>query len=759
MSGAMAPRDAVIAGIGRVFRHHRRVSLVLYVVGVLGVLSYPLLARRVFIDENAFLHGHGAIGFGADEALWAHEYALKAEGVIDALGADADGNAIYDALTNFAANELDALGLDVSAREYPIAFDRRGRRRLGENAGERNDVASRKTTHAVVRAVKSSGREGVVFATPIGASDTDGPNADAAAIGLGLAFVKYLATAKWLAKDFVWLVLDARPLGSTPGGSTHAAVHAADAWLREYYGDEASAARLGSLDASKNKGARGDASAFARAGALQQAYVIEMPAGAAGVDVVAVRPEGRNGALPNQDLLNTAVQLSRRAFPRAKVGLDLDPLDPIETRARVGGAGEAKVRGQSEKKNVALIRRLSSFLERIGVFCLGKSRAFAVRQFVGDLRRASVFAWRCARGVPTGAHAAFKSFALDAATLRLGAPLGSARDKAHFGPTTTRETFRKIGSLLEMLARGSNNLIEQLHHSMFYYVMTSDDAFLSIAEYVAPQAAVVAAIAIVAIALATRGGDGDDGNGDGDGERGARREHDWAPALALAAAAHAAGAGVGYASLCFYDDALSPVATTGLTVLSALAAHALLAKVAFSLYADNGGPNSTAVVPREPPWVTLKCVVLASAATSTAAVTFFNFPLAWPTTVALAPVCLSVSQRDRSEVCRDDPKSKRPWRALAGWVDARTVKSTAMALTPVFLASLVSLIEETSPFNFAHHLAENARLWRGGFLFPVAYLVVWPACALSALATRADVLRGTRVAGQREARAESKKSR
>ena len=354
VSVAMAPRDAVIAGIGRVFRHHRRVSAVLYVVGVLGVLSYPLLARRVFIDENAFLHGHGAIGFGADEALWAHENALKAEGVIDALGADADGNAIYDALTNFAANELDALGLDVSKREYPIDADRffRGRRRLGENAGDADSsVASRKTTHAVVRAVKSSGREGVVFATTIGASDTDGPNADAAAIGLGLAFVKYLATAKWLAKDFVWLVLDARPLGSSPGGSTHAAVHAADAWLREYYGDE-NAARLKSLDASKNKGARGDASAFARAGALQQAYVIEMPAGAA-VDVVAVRPEGRNGALPNQDLLNTAVQLSRRAFPRAKVGLDLDPLDPIETRARVGRAGEAKVREGEKKKRRA----------------------------------------------------------------------------------------------------------------------------------------------------------------------------------------------------------------------------------------------------------------------------------------------------------------------------------------------------------------------------------------------------------------------
>ena len=751
MSGAMAPRDALIAGVGRVFRHHRRVSAVLYIVGVLGVLSYPLLARRVFIDENAFLHGHGAIGFGADEALRAHEYALKAEGVIDALGADADGDQIYDALTAFAAAELDTLGLDVSAREYPIDADGRGRRRAGENDGDANDAASRKTTHAVVRAVKSSGREGVVFATPVGASDTDGPRADAAAIGVGLAFVEYLTTAKWLAKDFVWLVLDARA-GSTPGGSTHAAVHAADAWLREYHGDE-SAVRLGAT-----KGPGLGASTFARAGALQQAYVFEMPAGAA-VDVVAVRPEGRNGALPNQDLLNTAVQLARRAFPRARVGLDLDPLDPLERRARAGRAGGARgedrsvVRSEKHARSrlLALVAGMSSFAERVGMACFGTRRAFDVRRAVGDLRRASVFAWRCARGVPTGAHAAFKTFALDAVTLRLGAPLGAARDDARvvgLDARVTGEAFRQIGSLLETLARGSNNLIEQLHHSMFYYVMTSDDFFLSIAEYVAPQAAVSAAAAIVAIALATRGGDGDHGDhgvGDGDAEKerdfDARKEHDWAPALALAAAAHAAGAGVGYASLCFYDAALSPIAVTGMTTASALAAHACLAWVASALYGGNGGLEAVSIR-REPPWVTLKCVALATAATATAAVTFFNFPLAWPTTVALAPVCLSISQSRKTDSQRLTMKAK----------------ALAMALTPAFLALLVSLIEETSPFAFAYHLAETARSWRGGFAFPVAYAVVWPACALSALATCADVLRGEGAA-EREARTESKKSR
>jgi len=752
----MTPREALIAGVGRVFRHHRRVSAVLYIVGVLGVLSYPLLARRVFIDENAFLHGHGAIGFGADEALRAHEYALKAEGVIDALGADADGDQIYDALTAFAAAELDALGLDVSAREYPIDADGRGRRRAGENDGDANDAASRKTTHAVVRAVKSSGREGVVFATPVGASDTDGPRADAAAIGVGLAFVEHLTTAKWLAKDFVWLVLDARA-GSTPGGSTHAAVHAADAWLREYHGDESAVRRGG---ATKGPG-RGGASTFARAGALQQAYVFEMPAGAA-VDVVAVRPEGRNGALPNQDLLNTAVLLARRAFPRARVGLDLDPLDPLERRARAGRAGGARgedrsvVRSEKHEKTrsrlLALVAGMSSFAERVGVACLGTRRASDVRRAVGDLRRASVFAWRCARGVPTGAHAAFKTFALDAVTLRLGAPLGAARDDARvvgLDARVTGEAFRQIGSLLETLARGSNNLIEQLHHSMFYYVMTSDDFFLSIAEYVAPQAAVSAAAAIVAIALATRGGDGDHGDhGDGDGgagkERdfGARKEHDWAPALALAAAAHAAGAGVGYASLCFYDAALSPVAVTGMTTASALAAHACLAWVASALYGGDGGLEAVSSR-REPPWVTLKCVALATAATATAAVTFFNFPLAWPTTVALAPVCLSISQSRKT--------SRKQSLAMKA-------KALAMALTPAFLALLVSLIEETSPFAFAYHLAETARSWRGGFAFPVAYAVVWPACALSALATCADALRGEGTA-EREARTESKKSR
>jgi hypothetical protein len=45
-----------------------------------------------------------------------------------------------------------------------------------------------------------------------------------------------------------------------------------------------------------------------------------------------------------------------------------------------------------------------------------------------------------------------------------------------------------LGCLLEGLTRSSNNLLELLHHSMFYYIMVDDERFLSIAEYIAPQA-------------------------------------------------------------------------------------------------------------------------------------------------------------------------------------------------------------------------------------------------------------------------------
>ena len=110
--------------------------------------------------------------------------------------------------------------------------------------------------HGVVRAPKGSGREGIVFATPIGDPEAS-PEADAAALGLGLAVFRHLSRTPWLAKDLAWVVPDARWNGPVFG---------TDAWLREYHVPSSRVVAAGS---------------FGRVGAIQQAYVLELPFGEA----------------------------------------------------------------------------------------------------------------------------------------------------------------------------------------------------------------------------------------------------------------------------------------------------------------------------------------------------------------------------------------------------------------------------------------------------------------------------------------------
>ena len=64
-------------------------------------------------------------------------------------------------------------------------------------------------------------------------------------------------------EDLVWLIPDARWGGGGGGGGAVAGV---DAWLREYHHPSAAAVAAGS---------------FGRVGAIQQAYVLELPHGKA----------------------------------------------------------------------------------------------------------------------------------------------------------------------------------------------------------------------------------------------------------------------------------------------------------------------------------------------------------------------------------------------------------------------------------------------------------------------------------------------
>lgn len=258
-----AARDKIIAGAQALVRNHARASVILYVVGLLGTLLYPLLARKTFIDENAFLLGQTNLGFGGEDARAAEVFAsrgLEAVRRRAAKAANSDASDATDALRAWVASELERLQVDTYVQDFPLPLhvirQRRRRRRREEGTTTNATAGLGRNIHSVGRAPRGSGREGIVIATPIGDGDAT-PEADAAVLGLGLALFARLAVAPWLAKDIVWLIPDARWGGPVAG---------VDAWLREYHHPSARAVAAGS---------------FGRVGAIQQAYVLELPNGEA----------------------------------------------------------------------------------------------------------------------------------------------------------------------------------------------------------------------------------------------------------------------------------------------------------------------------------------------------------------------------------------------------------------------------------------------------------------------------------------------
>ena len=82
---------------------------------------------------------------------------------------------------------------------------------------------------------------------------------------------------------------------------------------------------------------------------------------------------------------------------------------------------------------------------------------------------------------PSGAHAHFLRHSIDALTIR---GLGAA-GKGTMHADRRQTTGSMIPSTIAMLnmVRGISNLEEELHHSVFSYMMLSTKAFVSIGEY------------------------------------------------------------------------------------------------------------------------------------------------------------------------------------------------------------------------------------------------------------------------------------
>lgn len=152
------------------------------------------------------------------------------------------------------------------------------------------------------------------------------------------------------------------------------------------------------------------------------------------------------------DHLNVAVHHHQRQGITVLLDMCTMPLDgpPFRCEDVVGRTG--KILGRLTRGNNAIQR----YLERL----------FGMLGFMGSV----------AMG-PSGPHAHFMRHSIDALTIRC---LG----------TTEERTKRATGSMMKStsavlnIVRSISNLEEELHHSVFSYMMLSTKAFVSIGELI-----------------------------------------------------------------------------------------------------------------------------------------------------------------------------------------------------------------------------------------------------------------------------------
>lgn len=223
--------------------HHKLISSAGFVVALIIFLMFDCFDRRTEIEEHALIAGYNNPGLTGNH--W--------QQVLDrATRTLASAPSVMDGL-NATLTEAQLISHKMDFSMY-------------------DDTVRGEVAFTVVSSHRGDSREAVVFAFEADWSkNAQGGFKEAAySLGVGITAASYLSTVNWLSKDIIFVFVDS----SLPYGA------GMRAWLRAYFGGK---------------------SAFRR-GVLRQAVILDS---LNDPEVIFADIEGINGALPNQDLVNS----------------------------------------------------------------------------------------------------------------------------------------------------------------------------------------------------------------------------------------------------------------------------------------------------------------------------------------------------------------------------------------------------------------------------------------------------------------------
>ncbi|KAK3117151.1 Glycosyl phosphatidyl inositol protein transamidase complex subunit [Teratosphaeriaceae sp. CCFEE 6253] len=393
-------------------------SALCIVIGIAWLFLLPLdeYSRRTYVSENAILPGQVHTYFGGSEHNVFRAYRQEVYQIAQWRESDR-----YAAL----GNVMREMGLKVATQPYQFSV-----------AGEQIHGTN---VYGLLQGPRADATEAMVL---IAAWRNFDDEINYSGVALALTLARYFTRWSIWSKDILLLL----PADSTYGPA---------AWVTAYHHPTHPP-----VTPSRNI-----SRLPLKAGALQAAIALDYPAGPWGhrFDRLDIQYDGLNGALPNLDLLNTAVAI---ASGQLGIGCSIHA-QPASHRDRYAD-------------------RLATLLKGLATQSAGHA---------------------------TGPHSAFVPYHVDAITLK------TVGDGWH--------DEMSLGRATESLFRSVNNLLEHLHQSFFFYLLLGAGRFASIGTYLPAAMLLAGSFTISALALWVGSGQVPDegaGKPGGTGEKGVKVE-------------------------------------------------------------------------------------------------------------------------------------------------------------------------------------------------------------------------------------------
>ncbi|XP_053669769.1 glycosylphosphatidylinositol anchor attachment 1 protein [Anopheles nili] len=177
-------------------------------------------------------------------------------------------------------------------------------------------------------------------------------------------------------------------------------------------------------------------------------------------------------------ILDSGMLRARAGSIQAAINLEVQSLDISHINLKIEG-----LNGQLPNLDLHnLVQKLSSKNGIIAGYKQTSSSPKRSYRYQDKLLNMLAMVFSQASGVPTGNHGLFHKYGIESLTLE-----AVKRDKP-------QQQFQDVGSMLrivEGVSRSLNNLLERFHQSFFFYLLVSNDRFVSIGDYM-PSLALMA---------------------------------------------------------------------------------------------------------------------------------------------------------------------------------------------------------------------------------------------------------------------------